>query len=168
MTTLEFNNSLLVMRPKLQGFAMKLTSDYDKAFDLVQDTYLKAIVCKDQFTVFTNLQAWVFTIMKNIFINNYRRKLKENAIINSTRNLSYYNMIDCKGSVSPESIIAEGEIEMTVDSMINEFRVPFRMHIDGYKYNEISDELGLKLGTVKSRIFLSRKKLMKQLQDYSG
>ena len=90
MTTLEFNTNLLEMKSKLQRFAMRLTSDSEKAPDLVQDTYLKAITSKDKFVDFTNHKAWVFTIMKNTFINNYRRKVKENIIIDSTQDLLLY------------------------------------------------------------------------------
>jgi RNA polymerase sigma factor (sigma-70 family) len=166
MTTFEFNNSLIGMKSNLHRFAMSLTSDRDSALDLVQDTYLKAITYKDKFVDYTNLKAWVFTIMKNTFINNYRRNIKQNTIIDGTQDLYYINQPYDKGSISPESNYAEGEIEKAIDSLEDGFRVPFRMHIDGYKYHEIADELGLKIGTVKSRIFFTRQKLMQILKDY--
>jgi RNA polymerase sigma-70 factor, ECF subfamily len=166
MTQYEFNNSLLEMKSNLQRFAMSLTSDRDTALDLVQDTYLKAITYKDKFVDYTNLKAWVFTIMKNTFINNYRRNVKENTIIDGTQDLYYINQPHDKGFISPESSYSESEIERAIDSLSDEFRVPFRMHIDGYKYKEIADELGLKIGTVKSRIFFTRQKLMLILKDY--
>jgi len=167
MTTFEFNNSLIVMKPNLQRFAMSLTSDRDTALDLVQDTYLKAITYKDKFVDYSNLKAWVFTIMKNTFINNYRRNIKENTIIDGTQDLYYINKPYDKGSVSPESNYAEGEIERAINSLDDGFRIPFRMHIEGYKYKEIADELGLKIGTVKSRIFFTRQKLMHMLKGYN-
>jgi RNA polymerase sigma factor (sigma-70 family) len=166
MTQYEFNNSLLEMKSNLQRFAMSLTSDRDTALDLVQDTYLKAITYKDKFVDYTNLKAWVFTIMKNTFINNYRRNVKENTIIDGTQDLYYINQPHDKGFISPESSFSEGEIERAIDSLSDEFRIPFRMHIDGYKYKEIADELDLKIGTVKSRIFFTRQKLMLILKDY--
>ena len=155
-----------MMKPKLQRFAMSLTYDRDNALDLVQETYLKAITNREKFTDYSNLKAWVFTIMKNTFINNYRRNVKENTIIDGTQDLYYLNMPHDKGFVSPESKYAEGEIEMAIDSLSDEFKVPFRMHLDGYKYHEIADKLGLKIGTVKSRIFFTRQKLMNILRDY--
>ena len=167
MTTLEFNNSLIGMKSNLQRFAMSLTSDRDTALDLVQDTYLKAITYKDKFVDFTNLKAWVFTIMKNTFINNYRRNVKENTIIDGTKDLYYLNQPHDKGYISPESDYAEGEIEKAIDSLDDEFRIPFRMHLEGFKYKEIADELRLKIGTVKSRIFFTRQKLILLLKDYS-
>lgn len=166
MTVVEFNTSLIGMKPTLQRFAMSLTSDRDSALDLVQDTYLKAITYKDKFVDFTNLKAWVFTIMKNTFINNYRRNIKENTLIDGTQDLYFLNMPHDKGFVSPESTYAEAEIEKAIDSLNDEFRIPFRMHIDGFKYKEIADKLDLKIGTVKSRIFFTRQKLMLILKDY--
>jgi RNA polymerase sigma-70 factor (ECF subfamily) len=154
------------MKTNLQRFAMSLTSDRDTALDLVQDTYLKAITYKDKFVDYTNLKAWVFTIMKNTFINNYRRNVKENTIIDGTQDLFYINQPHDKGFISPESSYSEGEIEKAIDSLSAEFRIPFRMHIEGYKYKEIADDLGLKIGTVKSRIFFTRQKLMLILKDY--
>jgi RNA polymerase sigma-70 factor, ECF subfamily len=168
MTAHEFNNSLIEMKSNLQRFAMSLTSDRDSALDLVQDTYLKAIIYKEKFVDYTNLKAWVFTIMKNTFINNYRRNVKENTIIDGTQDLYYLNMPHDKGFISPESKYAQDEIEKAIDSLSNEFRVPFRMHIDGFKYHEIADKLGLKIGTVKSRIFFTRQKLMLILKDYDS
>jgi len=168
MTAHEFNNSLIEMKSNLQRFAMSLTSDRDTALDLVQDTYLKAITYKEKFVDYTNLKAWVFTIMKNTFINNYRRNVKENTIIDGTQDLYYLNMPHDKGFVSPESKYAQDEIEKAIDSLSDEFRVPFRMHIEGFKYHEIADKLGLKIGTVKSRIFFTRQKLMLILKDYNN
>ena len=166
MTTQEFNSNLIDLKSNLQRFAMSLTSDRDSALDLVQDTYLKAITYKDKFVDYTNLKAWVFTIMKNTFINNYRRNSKENTLIDGTRDLYYVNMPHDKGFISPESSYAEDEIQKAIDSLEDEFRIPFRMHLDGYKYKEIADELDLKIGTVKSRIFFTRQKLMLMLRDY--
>lgn len=166
MTQHEFTSNLIDMKGNLQRFAMSLTSDRDTALDLVQDTYVKAITYKDKFVDYTNLKAWVFTIMKNTFINNYRRNVKENTIIDGTQDLYYINQPSEKGYISPESIYSASEIEKAIDSLSDEFRIPFIMHIEGFKYKEIADELGLKIGTVKSRIFFTRQKLMLMLKDY--
>lgn len=168
MTQLEFNRNLIGLKTNLQRFAMSLTSDRDDALDLVQDTYLKAITYKEKFVDYTNLKAWVFTIMKNTFINNYRRNVKENTIIDGTRDLFYINQPGDKGFISPESTYSENEIEKAIDSLEDEFRIPFLMHVEGFKYKEIADELGLKIGTVKSRIFFARQKLMLILKDYAA
>ncbi len=168
MTTNEFTSNLIGMKSNLQRFAMSLTYDHDTALDLIQDTYLKAITNKDKFVDYTNLKAWVFTIMKNTFINNYRRNTKENTIIDGTKDLYYINQPYDKGFISPESQYSEAEIEKAIDSLEDEFRIPFRMHIDGFKYKEIADELGLKIGTIKSRIFFTRQKLMHMLKEYNS
>lgn len=164
---MEFNTSLLQLKPKLQRFAVSLTSDREKAPDLVQDTYLKALASKDKFVDFTNFRAWVFTIMKNTFINNYRRNVNKNFIIDSSQDLYKVSYPVDSGYISPESNYHMEEIEKSIDSLSDEFRIPFRMHVEGYKYKEIADKLGLKIGTVKSRIFLSRQKLMIRLKDYA-
>jgi RNA polymerase sigma-70 factor (ECF subfamily) len=168
MTTQEFNSSLIGMKSNLQRFAMSLTSDRDSALDLVQDTYLKAITYKDKFVDYTNLKAWVFTIMKNTFINNYRRNVKENTLIDGTQDLYYVNLPGDKGFISPESSYAESEILKAIESLSDEFKVPFRMHINGFKYKEIAEKLDLKIGTVKSRIFFTRQKLMLILKDFDS
>ncbi len=167
MTAVEFNNTLLGMKPNLLKFALNLTRDREQAPDLVQDTYLKALSSRNQFSDFTNLKAWVFTIMKNTFINNYRRTKREHLIIDYSQDLYFINQPRDKGSISPESTYNENEIQTIIDSLSDDFRIPFRMILNGYKYKEVSDELNINIGTVKSRIFLARQKLMAQLRDYS-
>ena len=167
MTSNEFSSSIIGLKGNLQKYAMSLTLDRDNALDLVQDTYLKAIQNQDKFIDETNLKAWVFTIMKNTFINNYRWKMRENTMMDGTQELYYINLPSDKGSISPESTYAENEINKAVNSLESEYREPFRMHVEGFKYEEIADKLDLKLGTVKSRIFFARQKLMSVLKDYN-
>ncbi len=168
MTTQEFTTSIIDLKSNLQKYAFSLTLDRDNALDLVQDTFLKAIQNQDKFVDATNLKAWVFTIMKNTFINNYRRKMRENTIMDGTQELHYINLTSEKGNISPESTFAGNEIEKAIDSLNSDYRLPFRMYLEGYKYEEISENLNLKLGTVKSRIFFARQKLMGMLKDYNG
>lgn len=168
MSTNDFNSRLIELKSNLHRFALSLTSDRDDALDLLQDTYLKAITHRDKFVDYTNLKAWVFTIMKNTFINNYRRGVKGNTIMDGTKDLYLINQPHDKGFVSPESSYAEEEIEKAIDSLSADFRVPFRMHLQGYKYQEIAEKLNLKIGTVKSRIFFTRQKLMEILKDYNN
>lgn len=166
MTTVEFNNNLVGLEDNMMKFALSLTSDRARAEDLVQDTYVKAITYKDKFVDYTNLKAWVFTIMKNTFINNYRRSVKENTIIDSTQDLYFLNLPQDSGFSSPESNYSLEELEKVIDTLEDDFKVPFRMHVEGFKYKEIAEKLDLKIGTVKSRIFFTRKKLMELLDDY--
>jgi RNA polymerase sigma-70 factor (ECF subfamily) len=166
MTNVEFISKLLGMKPYLHWFAVSLTSDRDKASDLVQDTYLKVITSKDKFANLTNLKALVFTIMKNTYIDNYRRDVKKNSQFDYTTEMHYVKPSHERECSSTESDYAALEIEKTIDLLGEEFRIPFRMSINGYKYNEIAEELGLNIGTVKSRIFQTRRKLMMMLKDY--
>lgn len=168
MTANEFTSSIISLKGNLQKYALSLTLDRDNALDLVQDTFLKAIQNQDKFVDATNLKAWIFTIMKNTFINNYRRKMRENTMMDGTQELYYINLPSDKGSISPDSTYSENEIEKAIEALHTDYRQPFRMHINGYKYEEIAEKLNLKLGTVKSRIFFARQKLMSVLKDYDG
>jgi len=166
MTALEFNYKLLGLQKNLKYFAYTLTSNYDDAQDLVQETYLKAINNREKFSANTNLKAWTFTIMKNTFINNYRKNVRNNTIVDKTDDLYYLNLSKESKISSPESKYAEKEIVKKINAIDEGQRKPFEMYNDGYKYKEIADKLNLSIGTVKSRIFFTRKKLMEELKDY--
>lgn len=165
---MEFNNELISMEVNLERFAMSLTSNRDEAKDLLQETYLKALTYRDKFQEFTNLKAWAYTIMKNTFINNYRKSVRENTTVDNTKDLFYLNNSKESGLVKPDSQYQMKEIIKAIDKLDTDFKLPFRMHTEGYKYKEIANELDLKIGTVKSRIFFTRKKLMESLKDYAA
>jgi RNA polymerase sigma factor (sigma-70 family) len=167
MTAMEFNNALINMEDSLERFALSLTSNREEAKDLLQETYLKALTYRDKFVEFTNLKAWAYTIMKNTFINNYRKAVRENTKVDNTKDLYYLNNAKESQIKRPESEYAYKEINKAIDALEDDFRIPFKMHTEGYKYKEIADKLDLKIGTVKSRIFFTRKKLMSTLKDYS-
>ena len=133
---------------------------------LLQDTTLKALDNEDKYVDNVNFKGWVFTIMRNIFINNYRKVVRSATIIDQTEDLYHLNLPQDSGFESPEGSYAAREINDIINSFPDEYRVPFSMHVAGYKYNEIADEMGLPLGTVKSRIFFARKKLQVLLKDY--
>ncbi len=167
MTAIEFNYRLTNLSENLERFALSLTTNKEDAKDLLQETFAKAISYRDKFTDNTNLKAWTFTIMKNTFINNYRRASKANTTFDNTEDLYYLNLNKENRQNSPESEISTKEIIKAIQELEDEFRIPFIMHTQGYKYKEISEELDLKIGTVKSRIFFTRKKLMERLKDYA-
>lgn len=164
MKTKIFDSELIGLEDSLVRFAHSLTSNSDDAKDLVQETYLKALTYKEQFEDNTNLRAWAFAIMRNTFINNYRRNIKHATTFDSSDNQFLIN--SRPDQITPESSYSANEINRKIDSLDAEFRVPFQMHTSGYKYKEIAESLGLKIGTVKSRIFFSRQKLMEGLKDY--
>ena len=167
MTAIEFNTELISMEDSLERFAMSLTSNRDEAKDLLQETYLKALTYRDKFQEFTNLRAWAYTIMKNTFINNYRKAVRENTTVDNTKDLYYLNNSKESGMVKPDSEFQLKEINIAIEALDDDFKRPFRMHTQGFKYKEIADKLDLKIGTVKSRIFFTRKKLMESLKDFA-
>lgn len=165
MTRYDFSIKLMSLENSLQSFAYHLTSDKEDAKDLLQDTFLKALIYMEQFEDNTNLKAWVFTIMRNIFINNYRRNIKHNKTFDTIDNQFLIN--SRTDPMTPETLYSQSEINSKVNLLQFDFRIPFQMLTSGYKYKEIADKLNLKIGTVKSRISYSRKKLMAVLKDYN-
>ncbi len=159
MSTLEFDSKFNQLSALLHSFAYNLTKNVEDARDLFQETAFRALTNKEKFRAGTNFKAWLFTIMKNIFINNYRKKMKANTIIDSTDNLYYINSGGNLISNQAESNILMDELETIIDSLDEGIMVPFMMHYEGFKYQEIADKLELPLGTVKSRIFFARKEL---------
>ncbi len=166
MTNQEFDNVVTGFSGSLRPFALNLTKNMEEANDLIQDTMFRALSNRDKFQEGTNLKAWLFTIMKNIFINNYRRKVKRNTIIDTTENLFYLNSSDALIENSATSKFVMDDMKIAIRELSDEFRVPFMMHFEGFKYHEIAEELRLPLGTVKSRIFFARKELKVKLDHY--
>ena len=165
MPTIEFQDDLNRLSAVLNTFAFNLTKNSEDAKDLFQETALRAIKNKDKFRPGTNLKAWLFTIMKNIFINNYRKKAKSKVVNDSTENLFYLNSTAADIENKADSNIMMKELLSMIDGLEATLRAPFLMHYEGFKYQEIADELGLPLGTVKSRIFFARKSLKEQIQN---
>ena len=164
MSTTDFNNQLSSLSGPLHTFAYKLTKNSEEAKDLYQETAFRAISNVDKFIPGTNLKAWLLTIMKNIFINNYRKNVKTRTIIDSTENLYFINSGAGSISNSAESNIMMNELSTMVEDLDESLRVPFEMHYLGHKYQEIAETLNLPLGTVKSRIFFARKELKDKIE----
>lgn len=165
MSTQEFTNRLIGMEKSLNYFAVSLTRDPESAKDLVQETYLKAIQFRDKYTNDDNIKAWLFTILKNTFLNQISRLSSKNTVKdNSDDNYVIKN----SGLIeeSAESMISAKDIRETISELDDDYRIPFQMFVDGYKYKEIADEMDLPIGTVKSRIFFARRMLMESLKDF--
>jgi len=165
MTATEFQFKLVDLHELLLSFAYKLTSDKDDAKDLVQETFLKALKNSEKFRDESNLKAWTYTILKNTFINNYRRSINRNTYFDLKKEGFYINNIPTSGSDDPDTIFISKELESAIDALDDSNKLPFKMHHAGYKYKEIADELNLKIGTVKSRIFFTKRKLEKQMNS---
>ncbi len=169
MSTTEFNDKFDSMSTILNSFAYNLTKNVEDAKDLYQETAFRAMTNREKFRPGTNFKAWLFTIMKNIFINNYRKKVKANTIMDSTDNLFYINSGDTTISNDGESDIMMKELNKMIEVLDDSIKIPFLMHYRGYKYQEIADHLDLPLGTVKSRIFFARKELKQVImQQYAN
>ncbi len=166
MGNAKFQSNLMNLQTNLLNFAYMLTSNRDDAYDLLQDTTLKALDNEDKYAENTNFKGWVFTIMRNIFINNYRRAGRAATVVDTTENLYHLNLCQESGIETPEGAYGVNEISAAIDDIADEYRIPFVMHIQGYKYNEIAERMNLPLGTVKSRIFFARKKLQSRFADY--
>jgi RNA polymerase sigma-70 factor (ECF subfamily) len=166
MRTVDFTQNLLGMQSELHRFAMKLTADKEEADDLLQETSLKALDNEDKYTPDTNFKGWMYTIMRNIFINNYRKTVRDQTFVDQTENLYHLNLPQDSGFDSTEGNYDLKEIRRIVNSLPKEYRVPFSMYISGFKYREIADRLGLPIGTVKSRIYFTRQRLQRDLKDF--
>ena len=157
MEKVDFTQGILAMEPDLHRFAYKLTSDRESANDLVQDCVLQALDNHEKFTHAKNLKGWMFTIMRNIFVNNYRRTVREMNLIDDTYSINqrFEFAYDMK------------QLYRVIHSIPEDMKVPFQMFVAGFKYREIAEKLGLPMGTVKSRLFFIRKRLKEELKDFS-
>lgn len=161
-----FKQRVLGLQGNLLSFAYQLTTNRDEAQDLLQDTTLKALDNEEKYVDNVNFKGWIFTIMRNIFINNYRQTVRKSTVIDQTEDLYHLNISQDSGLATPEGSYAVKEISTALNSFPEEYRIPFNLYVAGYKYNEIAEKMNLPLGTVKSRIFFARKRLKEQLKDY--
>lgn len=166
MARTDFNEVLLENADFLKPFAINLTRDTEAANDLYQETLYKALANKEKYNVGTNIKAWLFTIMRNIFINDYRRKSKQKTIFDNTANDYLINLKQASVSNAAETDMRMKEINTAVHQLPEIFKVPFQLYFDGYKYQEIADVLGEPLGTVKSRIHFARKLLKERISRH--
>lgn len=166
MAGVVFDELLLSNADFLKPFAVNLTKDTEAANDLYQETLYKALANKEKYHSGTNIRAWLFTIMRNIFINNYRRKAKQKTIFDNSPNDYLLNQNQVTVSNSAESSIRIKEINAAIQQLPEIFKTPFLLYFDGYKYNEIADALHEPLGTIKSRIHFARKLLKEQITRY--
>lgn len=163
MTAIEFNTRILKEKQSLKNFAMSLTHNTDDALDLVQDTFVKAITYREKFEDSTNLKAWLFTIMKNTFINSYRRAVKTKQIMQTNSDVAMARAWKNNYCDNTESRLAAKDILNKIENLDDQYKIPFTRYYNGFKYEEIAQEMQLPLGTIKSRIFIARKILMESI-----
>ena len=143
-----------------------LTNNKEDAEDLLQDTYLKAFVNKKKFDPQTNIKTWTYVIMKNTFINNYRKAQRQKTIMDSTSESYYLNSNHQVHGGSPDFEYEKSEIMQKIKEIDDKQDSVFALNLEGYKYKEIAEKTNLPIGTVKSRIFLTRKKIYDRYAEY--
>jgi len=164
MSTIEFDQLLLDHTDFLKPFAITLTRDYENAKDLIQETLLRALANREKYNTGTNIKAWLYTIMRNIFINNYRRKSKQQTILDYSPNEFFLDFKQSSIANAAESDLKIKEIQKSIHDLPEIFKEPFLLYFDGFKYHEIAEMLEEPLGTIKSRIHFARKLLKAQLE----
>ncbi|MCX2574776.1 RNA polymerase sigma factor [Pedobacter sandarakinus] len=167
MTQSEFSQQASALTPLLRQFAMRYTNDNEDANDLIQDTMMKAIKYYAQFEPGSNLKAWLFTILKNTFINNYRKKTKANALITQNDEISSVDLSYSASRNEAEGTFIMKDIRKAIDTLPESYAKPFISFFEGYKYHEIAEELNIPIGTVKTRIHVARTLLKDYLKSYA-
>lgn len=167
MTQKEFSNQASSLAPFLKSYAMNFTKDPEDANDLVQDTMVKAIRYYQQFEFGSNLKGWLFTIMKNTFINDYRKRVKTNSLIVQEDELSSAHLANSATCNHAEGSFIMKDIKTAINSIPEVYSKPFVLFFEGYKYHEIADDLNIPIGTVKTRIHVARGLLKNYLLTYA-
>ncbi|MCP9612317.1 RNA polymerase sigma factor [Coprobacter tertius] len=157
---------LVGMQKRLFSFAYSLTMNKDDAQDLLQTTSLKVLNNSEKFVNNENFSGWIFTIMRNIFINDYHSSANKYTVFDNEEGTVMRRFATNPADDTPESTFAMKEINKAIKGLSDEYRVPFSLYVAGYKYQEIADRMELPIGTVKSRIFSSRRQLQDQLKEY--
>ena len=161
-----FEQSLLGLQNNMMNFALSLTTNMEAAEDSLQETSLRVLNNREKYYENVNFKGWVFTIMHNLFVNNYRKIVRQQTVFDNTENLYHLNLPQDSGFDTPDGAFTVKEINKAINSFTDEYKVPFSMHVSGYKYKEIALHLGLPIGTVKSRIYFARQRLQKMLKEF--
>ncbi len=163
MTDTEFKYKLISFQEPLLKLAYRLTSDADEAKDLLQETFLKALKYCDKYVTESNFQGWIYTIMRNTFINNYHRAKRKMSLYDQSKSEQQQNEVRTTGYNDPYSAYHTKELHKMIDSLDHDLKLPFKLHQEGFRYKEIAAVLSVNIGTVKNRIFVARRKLIRQL-----
>lgn len=169
-----FNNEFMPHINAMYNFAYRLTLDSDDSKDLLQDTYLKSYRFINSFQQGTNAKAWLFRILKNSFINDYRKKSKEPSKVDYQEVESFYNSEDVDRQITPDLRVEalKDMIGDEISNALNALDVDFRTVIilcdlEGFKYDEMAKILDIPIGTVRSRLHRARNLLKEKLSEYA-
>jgi RNA polymerase sigma-70 factor (ECF subfamily) len=171
----EFEAEALRHLDALYRTALRMTRSEADAEDLVQETYIRAFRFRDQFTLGTNMKAWLFRILTNTFINTYRRKAAQPEVtdLEGVDEFSLYRRMadDRAASSSPDPEaellrnVVDTEVTDALEELPEKFRTTVLLDVEGFSYKEIAEMLGIPIGTVMSRLHRGRKFLQKRLYD---
>ena len=175
MASDEFEAEALRHLDALYRTALRMTRSEADAEDLVQETYIRAFRFRDQFTLGTNMKAWLFRILTNTFINTYRRKTAQPEVtdLDGIDEFSLYRRMadDRAASTSPDpeaellNSVVDTEVTDALEALPEKFRTTVLLDVEGFSYKEIAEMLSIPIGTVMSRLHRGRKFLQKRLYD---
>ena len=170
----DFEREAIPHNDILYNYALRMTANPDDAKDLVQETFLKAYRFWDKYEKGTNIRAWLFRIMKNSYINRYRKEKKEPATVDYDEIQNFYNTIRYESS-DPNDLqekifggLLEDDVARAIESLPEDFRtVIILCDIEGLMYEEIAEFVDSPIGTVRSRLHRGRKMLRDKLFEYA-
>lgn len=168
MDELQFSTMIKDHSPSLRSHALRYTKNDDDADDLVQDTMIKAIRFYKNFEEGTNIKGWLFVIMRNTFINDYRKNTKKNALITQSEEISSQDLSLSATTNQATGSFIMSDIQKALASIPETYSIPFIRYFEGHKYQEIADEFSMPIGTVKTRIHVAREMLKKYLKTYQA
>jgi len=166
MTQYEFSQNISLYSGALRSHALKFTNDLDDANDLLQDTLVKATRFASKFDQGTNIKGWLFVIMRNTFINTYRKHQRHRDHVVQVEEISSVQLGGSATLNQAESKFAMEDIRNALRKLPEAYSVPFIKYFEGYKYQEIALELDIPVGTVKTHIHQARQLLKKHLKQY--
>ncbi|WP_293788479.1 sigma-70 family RNA polymerase sigma factor [uncultured Pedobacter sp.] len=168
MDTLNFNCDIYQYRQPLFDRALAYTHDEDDAADLVQDTFMKAFRFSAKFEMGSNVRAWLFTILKNTFLNHYYKVKRKNEMIQQEDDLTSVQLVPSASLNGGATKFIMEDIQKSLNALPEDCRFCFCRYFEGYKYHEIAAELDIPLGTVKTKIHVARGLLKKMLKNYKA
>jgi RNA polymerase sigma-70 factor (ECF subfamily) len=164
MSTADFEKLIAQHNQYLQPFAISLTENVDDAADLCQETMLRALLNRQKYSLDVNIKGWLYTIMRNTFINNYRRSKRMVKLPDTNAVETLFEAAGLTAKNEGYRRLQGREIAKAMDTIPASLRLPFELHYTGYKYAEIASLLDEPLGTIKSRIHFARKALSALLE----
>jgi RNA polymerase sigma-70 factor (ECF subfamily) len=162
----EFTQALTKNAEYLKPVAITLTHDPQDASDLLQETLFRALAHSDKYSIGTNIKAWLYIIMRNVFINDFRKRVKRNVIPDHSAEDLLYNSPQTATANTAISTIRIKEIQTAIAKLPGILKAPFVLYFEGFKYKEISNMLNEPMGTIKSRIHFARKLLRAQVERF--